>query len=159
MYFIDNWWKFALILTSIPQFMSRWSLWMRRQQGREVGFKWTYRTISEMKKQQHIKSIMIQSKYYSVKTHFGSCRGTECHFSRIKYCFCWCWWIFVRHIFPYIDIIPWHFPPFSTHNVVIPLPHLLCIQMSGLIPPSVNLRVSTLLLFPPHLQRDATLMR
>ena len=49
---------------------------------------------------------MIQSKYYSVKTHFGSYTGTECHFSRIKYCFCWCWWIFVRHIFPYIDIIP-----------------------------------------------------
>ena len=102
---------------------------------------------------------MIQSKYYSVKTHFGSCRGTECHFSWIKYCFCWCWWIFVRHIFHCIDVIPWHFPPFSTHNVVIPLPHLLCIRDSGLTPLSVNLGLSNLLLSFPHLQRDATLVR
>ena len=102
---------------------------------------------------------MIQSKYYSVKTHFGSCRGTECHFSRIKYCFCWRWWIFIRHIFPYIDVILWHFPPFSTHNVVIPLPYLLRIRDSGLTPPSVNLGLSNLLLSFPHLQRDATLVR
>ena len=111
------------------------------------------------KKQWYVKSIMIQSKYCSMKTHFGSYRGTECHFPRIKYCFCWCWWIFVRRVFHCIDIILWHFPPFSTHNVVISLPHLLCIQKSGLIPPSVNLRVSNLLLSFPHLQRDATLMR
>jgi hypothetical protein len=102
---------------------------------------------------------MIQSKYYSVKTHFGSCRGTECHFPRIKYCFCWCWWIFVIHTFHCIDVIPCHFPPFSTENVVIPLPHLLCIRDSGLIPPSMNLGLSNLLLSFPHLQRDATLVR
>ena len=102
---------------------------------------------------------MIQSKYYSVKTHFGSCRGTECHFSRIKYCFCWCWWIFIRHIFHCIDVIPWHFPPFSTHSVALTHPHLLRIRDSGPTPPSVNLGLSNLLLSFPHLQRDATLVR
>ena len=151
MYFIDKWRNFASILTSIPQLMSRWSLWMRRQRGREIGFKWTYRMTSEIKKQQYIKSVMIQSKYYSVKTHFGSCRGTECHFSRIKYCFCWCWWIFIRHIFHCIDVIPWHFPPFSSHSVALTHPYLLCIRDSGLIPLSVNLGLSNLLLYFPHL--------
>ena len=48
---------------------------------------------------------MIQSKYCSVKTHFGSYRGTECHFPRIKCCFCWRWWIFVRRVFHCVDVI------------------------------------------------------
>ena len=102
---------------------------------------------------------MIQSKYYSVKTHFGSCRGTECHFSRIKYCFCWCWWIFIRHIFHCIDVIPRHSFKFSTDNSVLTHPYLLRIRDSGLTPLSVNLGLSNLLLSFPHLQRDATLLR
>ena len=158
-YFIDKRRNFASILTSIPQLMSRWSLKMRRQRWRWRGFKWTYRMTSEIKKQWYVKFIMIQSKYYSVKTHFGSYTGTECHFSRIKYCFCWRWWIFIRHIFYCVDVIPRHSSKFSTDNSVLTHPYLLRIRDSGLIPLSVNLGLSNPLLSFPHLQRDATLMR
>ena len=42
------------------------------------------------KKQWYVKCIMIQSKYYSVKTRFGSYTGTERHFSRIIIGMGWC---------------------------------------------------------------------
>ena len=99
---------------------------------------------------------MIQSKNDSVKTHFGSYRGTECHFPRIRCCFCWRWWIFIRYIFPHIDVISRHSFNLSTENIVLILPYLLLIRDSYLPSLSVNLGLSILLLFPPHLQRDAT---